>query len=37
VLVAPQGIGGAFEDLRRYGVLAIFRRRPARAAEPPAP
>lgn len=37
VLVAPQGIGGAFEDLRRYGVLAIFRRRPARPAEPPAP
>lgn len=26
VIFAPRGIGGGFEDLRRYGVQAVFRR-----------
>jgi len=26
VIVAPRGVGGGFEDLRRYGVQAAFRR-----------
>lgn len=26
VILAPRGIGGAFEDLRRYGIQAAFRR-----------
>ena len=26
VILAPRGIGGAFEDLRRYGIQATFRR-----------
>ena len=36
VLLAPRGIGGAFESLRRYGIFALVRRAPAKAADPPA-
>jgi branched-chain amino acid transport system permease protein len=32
VILAPRGIGGAFEDLRRYGVAAALRRAVSRRA-----
>jgi branched-chain amino acid transport system permease protein len=37
VLLAPRGITGAVEDLRRYGVGAMVRRSPGRRSERPAP
>jgi len=38
VLLAPRGIAGGLEDLRRYGIQAVFRRAPARRdAEEPQP